>query len=57
MSHYSKKDVQEPLLYDGGEEMEAAKAPADDGTLTRQQINQCMMDIEDMHPLMNKVRK
>jgi len=44
MSHYTKKDVQEPLLFDGGEENVDAKiadaepakaAEVDDGILTR----------------------
>ena len=54
MSYFTKKNVQEPLLLEGGDEnspLVAAEKPADDGVLTRQQINQCMMDIEDNHPL------
>ena len=56
MSHFTKKDIQEPLLLEGGDEKAAliekpAAEPVDDGILTRQQINQCMMDIEDNHPL------
>jgi hypothetical protein len=38
MSLYSKKDVQDPLLFEGGVEAPPAgdvKAPADDGILTR----------------------
>jgi len=39
MSHYTKKDVQEPLLFDGGDEdAPPAAEPAaevDDGILTR----------------------
>ena len=42
MSHYTKKDVQEPLLFDGGDEDTVDAPPAaepaaevDDGILTR----------------------
>jgi hypothetical protein len=56
MSQYSKKNVTEPLLFDGGDgeaqpEHTGEKPAGDGGILTRQQINQCMMDLEDMHPL------
>jgi hypothetical protein len=47
MSHYPKKDVQEPLLFEGGVDAPLASTADDDGVLTRQQINQCMMDIAD----------
>ena len=55
MSHYSKKDVQEPLLLEGGTDF---KDYGDDpDVLTRQQINQCIMDIDDIHPLLHRARK
>ena len=40
----SANDQKEPLL------------EKDDGILTRQQINQCMMDIEDLHPLRDRAK-
>jgi hypothetical protein len=63
MSKYNKKNVHEPLLFDGGDDDEGAPAhdtPEDEfeepDVLTRQQINQCMMDIEDIHPLQERVK-
>jgi hypothetical protein len=38
MSHYTKKDIQEPLLLEGGDEkanLIESPSPVDDGILTR----------------------
>lgn len=50
-----KKKITEPLLLEGGDEPEEAPKEYVPIPLTRQQINQCIMEIQDIHPLKNKV--
>lgn len=47
------EEVKQPLL-EGAENQEEAPY-AEPSRLTRQQINKCLMDIEDRHPLRSRV--